>query len=364
MPDMETLFEQAFTSIQLGETGQHLLEAEAVTTCVVKGDQVTITLALPADDGLRSRVTREVESRVKEIPGIQGVTLQVTEPGGHNHSHAGGHHHPPEGTQPRAAQRPERQVYLDNYKAVIAVASGKGGVGKSTVAVNLAVTLAGMGHKVSLFDADIYGPSVPIMTGLREARPEINGNKIVPIQKFGLDILSLGNLVDESQAAIWRGPMVHQVLDQLLRDTQWPGGDFMILDLPPGTGDVQLTLSQLCEVSGALIVTTPQDVALLDAIRAVAMFQKVEIPILGLVENMSSFVCPHCDHETAIFNSGTGEAACKDLNVPFLGRLPLELSIRQGGDAGEPVSAAKGDSPVKNGFRGVAENMIKALDKL
>ncbi|MDH4122144.1 MAG: Mrp/NBP35 family ATP-binding protein [Deltaproteobacteria bacterium] len=352
--EMESLFEQAFISITLGDSGKHLLEADAVAGCVVRGEEAAITLNLPPDPGMRQQVIAQVEQAVLKIPGIRRAVVGLTDGGGPAPA--------PEGSQPRPSGQAQRMVYLDNYKTIIAVASGKGGVGKSTVAVNLAVALAAQGHKVGLFDTDIYGPSVPIMTGLREARPQVEGNQIIPLQKFGVDILSLGNLVDESAAAIWRGPMVHQVLEQLLRDTRWPGGDYMILDLPPGTGDVQITLAQLCEVTGAVIVSTPQDVALLDAIRAVAMFEKVEIPVIGLVENMSAFHCPHCNKETPIFDTGTIEKAAHQRNVAFLGHIPIELDIRLGGDKGQPV-ALRPASPAGKAFHAVANALMAQIQE-
>lgn len=253
---------------------------------------------------------------------------------------------------------------IDHIKQLIAVASGKGGVGKSTVAVNLAITLANRGHKVSIFDSDIYGPSLPIMLGLRNTRPEIEQERIQPLRKYGLDVLSIGNLIEEASATIWRGPIVHQVIEQMLRDTDWPGGDFMVLDMPPGTGDAQLTISQLCEVAGAVIVSTPQDVALLDAIKGVAMFQKVDIPIIGLIENMSSFICPNCSHETPIFSKGSAEKASGQYNVPFLGRIPIELAIREGGDNGIPVATQDGDSPSAHAFDEVTTRMLEELERM
>jgi len=400
--DLQAQFEKAFTEIPLDES-RHLLDADAVTECVVSGDKVMVTLDLPRDEALRRKISGMVEQRIGGIPGIRTVSVRMSDqlPGsapsmpaphgtdghghdhGHHHGHDHGHHHDHDhghahehahdheghahgaaGAQPRMPQRPAKQVYLDNYDAVIAVASGKGGVGKSTVAVNLAVTLAKMGKKTSLFDVDIYGPSLPIMLGLRNARPQIDGNRIQPIKKYGVDVLSIGNLIEEAAATIWRGPMVHQVIEQLMRDTIWPGGDFMILDLPPGTGDAQLTISQLCEVAGAVIVSTPQDVALLDAIKGVSMFQKVDIPVIGLVENMSSFICPHCQHETPIFAKGNAQKASGQYNIPFLGRIPIDLAIREGGDNGVPVSALDDESASARAFREITEAMLVELERM
>ncbi len=371
MSDLETQFEKAFTEIPVDDSGKHLLEAEAVTECVVNGEKVAITLDLPPDDSQRRKIAGLVEERIGRIPGISAVSVHMADerreaPGAPTAGdpHAGHAHAPPTDSQPRAPQRPERTVYLDNYDNVIAVASGKGGVGKSTVAVNLAITLAKRGHKVSLFDSDIYGPSLPIMLGLRNTRPEIEQERIRPLKKYGLDVLSIGNLIEESAATIWRGPIVHQVIEQMLRDTDWPGGDFMVLDMPPGTGDAQLTISQLCEVAGAVIVSTPQDVALLDAIKGVAMFQKVDIPIIGLIENMSSFICPNCSHETPIFSKGSAEKASGQYNVPFLGRIPIELAIREGGDSGIPVATRDGDSPSARAFDEVTTRMLEELERM
>jgi len=380
MASLEQQFEQALTEIVVPSTGRHLLDEEAVTACVVQGGSVTITLDLPPDEAVRQKVGDQVRAKLGQIPGITAVSVRMGEdPPAPPHSHA--HAHPHEhgnshahgvptpaaavAGQPRQAQRPRRNLYLENYDAVIAVGSGKGGVGKSTVAVNLAVTLARMGYKTSLFDADIYGPSLPIMMGLRHTQPKMEGEHgLLPLQKYGLDCMSIGNLVEEAAATIWRGPIVHQVIEQMLRDTKWPGGDFMIIDLPPGTGDTQLTLTQLTEIAGAVIVSTPQDVALLDAIKSVAMFQKVDVPVVGLIENMSAFICPHCLTETPIFDKGNAERASGQNNIPFLGRIPIELAIREGGDLGKPVCASQPESKSAKAFQGIAENLVRELERL
>ena len=355
MASLEEQFEQALTEIMLGSTGQHLLEAEAVTECVVNGEIVTITLDLPDDDALRQEVASNVEDRIGKIDGISAVKIRMAGEAGNGSAAVA------EGV-PREPQRPEKQVYLQNYGAVIAVSSGKGGVGKSTVAVNLAITLTNMGHKVSLFDADVYGPSVPIMLGLRDRQPIFDDHGITPLKKYGLHVMSVGNVVEEAAAAIWRGPIVHQILDQLLRETRWPGGDFMIIDMPPGTGDAQLTISQVLELAGAIVVSTPQDVALLDAMKGVTMFNKVEVPILGVVENMSTFICPSCETETAIFDTGNAKNAAEEASIPFLGAIPIEPSIREGGDTGKPVCIAREENATTQAFKTIAENLIAALN--
>src|SRR5207237_10041380 len=228
----------------------------------------------------------------------------------------------------RAPAKASGADLVPSVKNVILVGSGKGGVGKSTVAANVAVALAQLGAKVGLLDADIYGPSVPLMMGLFGARPSSHdGKNVEPLQAYGVTVISIGFLVDPDQAVSWRGPMLHGALVQLLRDVRWGDLDYLILDLPPGTGDIQLTIAQQLSVSGAVVVTTPQDVALSDAIKAKTMFDKVSIPVLGFVENMSGFICPHCRQETDIFSKGGAELAAGKLGVPFLGRVPINLAI-------------------------------------
>jgi ATP-binding protein involved in chromosome partitioning len=229
---------------------------------------------------------------------------------------------------------------VPGVRNVILVGSGKGGVGKSTISANIAIALAQLGARVGLLDADIYGPSIPLMMGLFGARPaSSDGKSVEPLSAYGVKVISIGFFVDPDQAMIWRGPMLHGALIQLLRDVRWGELDYLVLDLPPGTGDIQLTIAQQVSVSGAVVVTTPQDVALADAIKAKAMFDKVSIPVLGFIENMSGFICPHCQHETDIFSKGGAEAAATKLAVPFLGRVPINLAIRSGGDEGKPVVA-------------------------
>lgn len=252
---------------------------------------------------------------------------------------------------------------IPQVQHVVAVASGKGGVGKSTIAANLAVTLSNQGYRVGLLDADIYGPSMPMMFGITE-RPIVEDDRLVPFEKFGIKLMSLGFVLDVDTPVIWRGPMVVRAIEQMLSDVEWGPLDYMIVDLPPGTGDAQLTLSQKVPMSGAVIVSTPQDIALIDARKGLAMFEKVNVPVLGIVENMSTFVCPHCGEETDIFKRGGAEKTASELGCAFLGRIPLDPAIVAGGDAGEPIVVSAGDSSIHaTAFRAVAEAVVAEVGK-
>ena len=251
---------------------------------------------------------------------------------------------------------------LKGVKNIIAVASGKGGVGKSTTSINLALALAAEGANVGLLDADIYGPSQPRMLGAAESHPESkDGNSLEPVERYGLQTMSIGYLIEEDTPMIWRGPMVVQALNQLLNDTAWTDVDYLVIDLPPGTGDIQLTLSQKIPVSGAVIVTTPQDIALLDARKGLKMFEKVNVPVLGVVENMSTHVCSNCGHEEPIFGAGGGESMAKEYEVDLLGALPLDMSIRESVDKGQPSVVADPDSSVSNTYRDIARKVAAKL---
>jgi ATP-binding protein involved in chromosome partitioning len=261
--------------------------------------------------------------------------------------------------------QPVTRPTVPGAKNIIAVASGKGGVGKTTAAVNLAIALAQKGAKVGLLDADIYGPNVPMMTDTMNAQlAGAPSGKIMPIEKYGLRIVSIGYVNQGDTAVIWRGPLVGRMITQFLMEVEWGELDYLIVDMPPGTGDAQLTLSQAVALTGAVIVTTPQDVALSDAKKGINMFRKVEVPILGVIENMSYFVCPHCNARTEIFAHGGGRAAAKKFDAPFLGEVPLNLAIRVGGDEGKPVVAQKNQSPVKEAFDKIAEALIKNVASL
>jgi ATP-binding protein involved in chromosome partitioning len=250
---------------------------------------------------------------------------------------------------------------LPGVKNIIAVASGKGGVGKSTTAVNLALALSVEGATVGLLDADIYGPSQPRMLGASERPESRDGKTMEPVVSHGIQSMSIGYLIEEETPMVWRGPMVTQALEQLLRDTRWQNLDYLIIDLPPGTGDTQLTLAQKVPVSGAIIVTTPQDIALLDARKGLKMFEKVEVPVLGIVENMSTHICSRCGHEEHIFGEGGGQRMATQYQVPFLGALPLDIRIRQETDGGQPTVAAEPDSHIAGLFRDIARRAAARL---
>ncbi len=252
---------------------------------------------------------------------------------------------------------------LANVRNIIAVGSGKGGVGKSTTAVNLALALAAEGLRVGILDADVYGPSVPMMLGLSGRPDSPDGKTITPMQAHGVEAMSIGLLVDQDTPMIWRGPMATQALSQLLNDTRWGDLDVLVVDLPPGTGDIQLTMAQKIPVAGAVIVTTPQDIATLDARKALKMFEKVNIPVLGLIENMAVHVCGNCGHAERIFGEGGGRKMAEQYGVVQLGALPLETGIREHGDAGTPIVAAQPDSPAAHAYRAAARALLAELDK-
>jgi ATP-binding protein involved in chromosome partitioning len=265
------------------------------------------------------------------------------------------------GAQVRSAPGVAQSQLTPGVKNIILVGAGKGGVGKSTVAVNLGVSLARLGAKVGVLDADIYGPSLPMLTGLSERPTSRDGQRLDPLEAHGVKVMSIGFLVDPEQALIWRGPMVTGALIQLLRDVNWGDLDYLVLDLPPGTGDVPLTLAQNVRAAGVVLVSTPQDMALADVIRAKLMFDKVSIPVLGIVENMSSFVCPHCRKDTPIFAHGGVRSAADKMGIRFLGEIPIDLAIREGGDRGVPVVAGAPDSPQAAAFLTVARNVAGAV---
>jgi len=264
--------------------------------------------------------------------------------------------------QPRPEAPPVQARLLDSVPIKIAVASGKGGVGKSTVAINLALAISRLGSRVGLLDCDIYGPSIPLMMGLENEQPAVRSNRLIPIERYGVHSFSIGYLVDRDTPVIWRGPMVGKALDQLMTDVDWAGTEVMVMDLPPGTGDVQISIAQKTALTGAVIVTTPQDVALIDAGKGIAMFEKVQVPILGMIENMSFFLCPHCGEKTEIFRAGGGRRQAERHGVPLLAEIPIDARIPVGGDLGRPIVEEAPDSPAGRAFLQAAEMLMRSLD--
>jgi len=305
---------------------------------VEDGDiSVDIVLAYPAKSQF-DIVRKSLINALRELPGVKNVSVNVS-------SQIVAH----------AVQRGVK--LLPSVKNIIAVASGKGGVGKSTTAVNLALALAAEGAQVGILDADIYGPSQPMMLGITGRPESIEENTIEPMEGHGLQASSIGFLIEEDAPMVWRGPMVTSALEQLLRQTRWRDLDYLIVDMPPGTGDIQLTLAQKVPVTGAVIVTTPQDIALLDARKGLKMFEKVGVPIVGIIENMSTYVCTQCGHEEHIFGTGGGEKMCKEYSVDFLGSLPLNLSIREQADAGRPTVVADPDGAISAIYKNIARQV-------
>jgi ATP-binding protein involved in chromosome partitioning len=295
------------------------------------------------------QIKLEAERVIRTLPGVGRVLIETKVDR-------------PSASGPRPPGEPQAQPLIPGVRHAVAVASGKGGVGKSTVAVNLAVSLAREGWKVGLLDADIYGPSIPLMMGAVGEQPTGGPRGVQPIERHGVKLMSIGFFLEKDSALVWRGPMVMKAITQLLDEVEWGELDYLIVDLPPGTGDAQLTLSQAIRLAGAVIVTTPQDVALIDAVKGVTMFRKVGVPILGIIENMSYFLCPKCDSQSDIFGHGGASREASRLGVPFLGEIPIHPTIRTGGDEGRPLATAAPDSPQARAFEDVAREMVRVLD--
>jgi ATP-binding protein involved in chromosome partitioning len=324
-------------------TGKDFISSKSAKNIQINGNDVSLDIVLgyPANSVIAD-VKALVEQQLRSIEGIGTVSVNI-------------------GSRIVAHKVQQGVNLLPNVKNVIAVASGKGGVGKSTTSVNLALALAAEGATVGLLDADIYGPSQPQMLGISGRPDSADGKSIEPMMAHGIQAMSIGFLVDTDTPMVWRGPMVTGALEQLLRDTKWRDLDYLVIDLPPGTGDIQLTLAQKIPVTGAIIVTTPQDIALLDARKGLKMFEKVGIPILGIVENMSTHICSNCGHEEHIFGSGGGELMSKDYHVDLLGSLPLSMNIRVQADSGKPTVVAEPDSPAAITYKMIAR---KAASKI
>ena len=351
--------------------GAGLAAANVLSEIAVNGDKVFFSINVEASEvkaweGVRA----EAEAAVRAIPGVSVAMVALTAERKPGAAATSSPQRSPQGVPPASAHRHphnpagspmSRQADIPGVAAVIAVASGKGGVGKSTTALNLALGLRDLGLRVGLLDADIYGPSVPRLTGIHE-KPQLNDEKkMVPIERFGLAIMSIGFLVDEDTAMIWRGPMVMSAITQMLRDVAWGKLDVLVVDMPPGTGDAQLTLAQNVPLKGAVIISTPQDLSLIDARRGLAMFKKVNVPVLGIVENMSFFQCPHCGTRSDIFGHGGARHEAERLGVPFLGEIPLHMSIRATSDAGNPVVESEPDGPHAAIYRAIGERIRDQL---
>ncbi len=360
-PTQETL-RAALRSLRDPASGQDIVAAGMVEGIEVRGGLVQVALSVDrARAASLEPLRREAEALLARQPGVRNAAVILTA-----HKPAEPAQPPPAGpVKPPAAAHGQRAALLGGVRAVIAVASGKGGVGKSTVAVNLAVALARQGLAVGLLDADIYGPSLPRMLGLAR-KPEVRGAKgkemMIPLEAWGLKAMSIGFLVEEETPMIWRGPMVMGALEQMMGQVAWGPLDVMVVDMPPGTGDAQLTMAQRVALTGAVIVSTPQDIALLDARRGVRMFERVSVPVLGLVENMSYYCCPNCGHRAEIFGHGGARAEAARLGASFLGEVPLLLDIRTASDAGTPIVAAAPESEAARAFAALAGRVWEATE--
>jgi len=337
-----------------------LRDSGAVSGVTIRDGKVFAAIAVdPARAKVMEPMRAHAEAAIRALPGVQGAVVTLTAEAARGVSGgAPGHGH--QGEAPRRHGRPSEP--LPGVKHIIAVASGKGGVGKSTVACNLAVGLARLGLKVGVLDADLFGPSMPKLFGIH-SKPSLapDGQKLIPLESFGVKVMSIGFLIDEGAPVVWRSPMVISALNQLLREVAWGELDVLVADMPPGTGDTQLTMAQNVPLAGAVIVSTPQDLALIDARRGISMFNQVKVPLIGIVENMSYFVCPHCGERTDVFSHGGARREAEKLGIPFLGEAPLDVAIRAHSDDGRPVVEAMPESPQANAFLEIARRVADTL---
>src|SRR5258708_18881034 len=340
----------ALKSVRFPGLSRDIVSCGCVHDLKMEEGNVKLTIRFQTENpSVGQQLARDAEAAVKGVDGVREVDIHVdivARTGSASSASGGG-----------------QKGMLENVRYKVAVASGKGGVGKSTVSTNLALSLHALGYKVGLLDADIYGPSQQMMLGI-EGRPQIDeaDEKIIPMQNHGVKTMSLGLITDPDTPVIWRGPMVMKALDQFLTDVKWGTLDFMIIDLPPGTGDAQLTITQKVPLSGAVVVTTPQDVALIDARKGLAMFRKVNGPVLGIIENMSYFICRHCGEREEIFGHGGGRKTAEMLGVPFLGEVPIDPKVVVGGDSGEPIVVLEPTSPAAEAFRELARRVVKQVE--
>ncbi|MGF1551848.1 MAG: Mrp/NBP35 family ATP-binding protein [Paracoccaceae bacterium] len=355
---------EALSAVVDPSQGRDIVSADMAKAVSISQGRVSFVIEVDPEKGAAMEPLREAaQAAVERLPGVTGVSAVLT-------AHSGAPSAPAQARQAPKGPPPELNIgrkkpaqpaskKIAGVERIIAVASGKGGVGKSTVSANLAVALASKGKRVGLLDADVYGPSQPRMLGISGRPSSPDGKIILPLRNHGVTTMSIGFMVPEGEAVVWRGPMLMGALQQMLGQVQWGRLDVLLVDLPPGTGDVQLTLSQKAEVNGAIVVSTPQDIALLDARKAVDMFKKTEVPILGVIENMATYICPKCGHEAHVFGHGGAKAEAERIGAPFLGEIPLDLAIREAGDGGAPIVAAKPASPQARAFLDVAEALIE-----
>ena len=358
----------ALSRIRNNRVGTNVLEAEMIRDIATTIDgKVRLSLFLSADDD--ATVVREVRQTLQQVPGVTDVRVDVKDASQPQKpapaKSASSRTLPVMGQEPqsqRAAVPAPTPIAYPHLGNIVAISSGKGGVGKSTVAANLAIALAKQGSRVGLMDADIYGPNIPRMMGVNAA-PPVENEKIIPLQAHGVKIMSLGFMIERDQPAIWRGPIIMKIITQFLRDVQWGELDYFLVDMPPGTGDAQLSLVQATMVHGAIIVTTPQEVAAGDALRGAKMFERVAVPVLGVVENMSYFICPHCQNKHRIFGEGGGKNLADELNVPLLAEVPFFPAVLSGGDRGEPIVVAEPTTPAAQALLDLAGKLSGLLPR-
>jgi ATP-binding protein involved in chromosome partitioning len=352
----------ALRQVRDPDRGQDVVALGMVQGVAVKGGNVHFVLEVDPKRGpMLESLRKAAESAVERLPGVLSVSAVLTadKPAAPAHGH--GHTHgPADGQRPARAQAPAKPL-VPGVRHIIAVASGKGGVGKSTTAVNLSLALLGQGLRVGLLDADIYGPSLPRMMAITGKPESKDGKTLIPKDGYGVKCMSIGFLIAEDTPMIWRGPMVMSALEQMLRDVEWGELDVLVVDLPPGTGDAQLTMAQRVPLAGAVIVSTPQDIALLDARKGLAMFRKVDVPVLGIVENMSYFLCPHCGERSHIFSHGGARAEADKLGVDFLGEVPLDIAIRETSDEGRPIVVSQPGHAQSQIYRDIAARVWAKL---